>query len=129
MASPLFVVCQSGARESLQFAAMTASIAAVSGREVTVFLSMNALQHFLRRPAPEAPAEGEMGELLVSHHAPRFEELFRQAVELGEARLYACSMAMDVLGVKEAELAGHVAGALGLTKFLSDAEAGQLVVF
>jgi peroxiredoxin family protein len=129
MATPLFIVCQNGSRESLQFAAMTASVGAVSGREVTVFLSMNALQHFLRRPAPEAPAAGPMGELLGTRKAPRFEDLFQQAVELGDAKVYACSMAMDLLEVGEDDLAGYLAGALGLTKFLSDAEAGQLLVF
>lgn len=129
MATPMFIVCQNGSRESLQFAAMTASIGAVSGREVTVFLSMNALQHFLRRPSPEAPAAGPVGELLQARHAPKFEDLFRQAVELGDARIYACSMAMDLLDMVEDDLAEYLAGAQGLTKFLSDAEAGQLLVF
>lgn len=129
MSPPMFLICQSGQRETLQFAAMTASVAAVSGRPVTVFLSMNALAHFLRSPAPAAPAAGPMGELLVTRNAPPFEQLFRQAVELGDARILACSMAMDVMGITEADLAPHVAGVAGLTGFLSDAEAGQLLVF
>jgi peroxiredoxin family protein len=129
MAVPLFIVCQNGSRESLQFAAMTASVGAVSGRDVTVFLSMNALGHFLRRPSPEAPAAGPMGELLSTRKAPRFEDLFQQAVELGDAKVYACSMAMDLLEVGEGDLAEYLSGALGLTKFLSDAEEGQLLVF
>ena len=70
-----------------------------------------------------------MGALLESRKAPRFEDLFRQAVELGDAKIYACSMAMDLLRVGEDDLAEHLAGALGLTKFLSDAEAGQLLAF
>ncbi len=129
MAVPIFIVCQNGSRESLQFAAMTASVAAVSGRAVTVFLSMNALRHFLRRPSAPAPTAGAMGELLEARKAPRFEDLFQQAVELGDAKIYACSMAMDLLEVDENDLAEHLAGRLGLTKFLSDAEAGQLLAF
>ena len=129
MSPPMFLICQSGQRETLQFAAMTASVAAVSGRPVTVFLSMNALAHFLRSPSPAAPAGGPMGELLATRNAPPFEQLFRQAVELGDARILACSMAMDVMGITEADLAPHVAGVAGLTGFLSDAEAGQLLVF
>ncbi|MDE2007831.1 MAG: DsrE/DsrF/DrsH-like family protein, partial [Rhodospirillales bacterium] len=116
MTAPMFIICQSGAREALQLAAMTASVAAVSGRAVTVFLSMNALPHFLRAPAPVAPAGGKAGALLAASTAPPFEQLFRQAVELGDARLYACSMAMDLFGVAEDALAPHVAGALGLTR-------------
>ncbi|WP_237747356.1 hypothetical protein [Acidithiobacillus thiooxidans] len=43
-------------------------------------------------------------------------------MELGDAKIWACSMAMDVLGVKEDGMEEIVAGPLGLTKFLSDAE-------
>ena len=129
MAPSLFVVCLSGSRETLQFAAMTASVAAVSGREVCVFLSMNALRYFTRTPAPAAPAEGEMGRLLETRNVPPFEYLFQQAVELGDAKIYACSMAMDVSDTTDHDLKDYVTGPLGLTKFLSDAEAGQLLVF
>ena len=129
MAPSLFVVCLSGSRETLQFAAMTASVAAVSGREVCVFLSMNALRYFTRTPAPAAPAEGEMGRLLETRNVPPFEYLFQQAVELGDAKIYACSMAMDVSDTTADDLKAYIAGPLGLTKFLSDAESGQLLIF
>ena len=129
MAPSLFVVCLSGSRETLQFAAMTASVAAVSGREVSVFLSMNALLHFTNKPVAPAPAEGEMGRLMASRNVPAFEHLFQQAVELGDAKIYACSMAMDVSDTTDRDLKDYVTGPLGLTKFLSDAEAGQLLVF
>jgi|BEDMetMinimDraft_2_1075160.scaffolds.fasta_scaffold04314_3 peroxiredoxin family protein len=128
MSPPLFIVCHSGQRESLQFAAMTASVAAVSGRAVTVFLSMNALAPFLRHgPAPGVA--GEAGRLIETKGAPSFKTLFEQAVELGEAKIYACSMAMDLFGVKEEALEPYIAGVMGLTKFLSDAESGQLLAF
>ena len=126
---PMFIICRSGTHETLQFAAMTASVAAVSGRAVTVFLTMGALPHFMRAPAAPPPVEGMMGERLAASAAPPFGQLFEQAVELGDAKIHACSMAMDLLGATEADLAPHVDGVLGLTRFLSDAEAGQLVVF
>ncbi len=125
----LFVICLSGAREKLQFAAMAASVAAVCGRPVSVFLSMNAFPFFLKDAPKTAPSEGKLGEILEAKKAPPFQHIFEQAVELGDAKIYACSMAMDVSGVREDQLAGHVAGAMGLSKFLSEAEAGQLVVF
>jgi peroxiredoxin family protein len=125
----LFIVCLSGSRERLQFAAMTASVAAVSGRAVSVFLSMNALPYFVAGSAASPEPEGPVGAMLDAKHAPSVLHLFEQAVELGEAKLYACSMAMDVLGVSEDGLAPILSGPMGLTKFLSDAESGQLVVF
>lgn len=129
MATPLFIICQSGTREALHMAAMVASVAAVSGRPVTVFVSMNALAHFLRRKSPEAPAAGPAGDLLATRNAPRFEDLFQSAVELGDARIYACSMAMDLVGLEDHDLAEHMAGTMGLTAFLAEAEAGQLLAF
>ena len=48
MSNKVPVVVISGDREQLQMAAMLASVAAVSGSEVTVFLSMNAMRYFQR---------------------------------------------------------------------------------
>ncbi len=127
--SKLFIICLSGQREKLQFAAMTASVAAVSGSEVFVFASMNAFPFFIRGHDKDAPAEGLMGELLAQKHVPSFYQIFEQAVDLGDAKIYACSMAMDVLGIQKAELEPIVSGLMGLTKFLSDAEGAQILTF
>jgi peroxiredoxin family protein len=125
----LFVVCLTGTREKLQFAAMTASVAAVCGRPVSVFLSMNALPFFLKDPPKAAANEGALGEMMDAKKAPSFQHIFEQAVDLGDAKIHACSMAMDVMGLREDQLAGCVSGPLGLTKYLNDAEGGQIVVF
>jgi len=127
--SGLHIVCLSGTLEKLQFAAMTASVGAACGRSVTVFVSMNAVAHFLKTPPSKASPEGPFGVAMSGKSVPAFEKLFEQSVDLGDAAIYACSMAMDVLGVQEADLAPHVKGAMGLTKFLSDAEEGQVMVF
>ena len=124
-----YVFCLSGTREKLQFAAMASSVAAVCGRPVTIFLSMNAFPLFLKDGPKSAPTEGAFGEAMAGKNVPPFDTIFRQAVELGDAKIYACSMAMDVMGAKEGDLADHVSGVMGLTKFLSDAEGGQLVTF
>ena len=123
------VVAVSGSLERLQMAAMVASVGAVSGHQVTVFLSMNALGHFVKGSTLKAPVEGEMGELIASKKVPGFKTLFEQAVELGEAKIYPCSMAMDVLGVEQEALEDYLENATGLTKFLHDAQDGQVWTF
>lgn len=120
------VMVTSGNREQLQMAAMVASVGAVSGSEVTVFLSMNALKFFLKDNSDKAPAEGEVGKLLEEKNAPDFMELFGQAVEYGDAKIFPCSMAVDILGVKQDDLQSFVSEPLGLTAFLSDASEGQV---
>jgi len=124
------VMLVSGVRERLQMAAMVASVGAVSGYQVSVFLSMNALAYFVDDDNPKvAPTEGHFGELLASKNTPPFLELFQQAVELGDARIYPCSMAMDILELKKADMAEYVEESMGLTRFLDVASGGQLWSF
>lgn len=127
--SKICVVVVSGSLERLQMAAMVASVAAVSGHESLVFLSMNALPYFVKGSETAAPVEGKMGELMQEKKVPPFKTLFEQAVELGDAKLYPCSMAMDVLGVGKSDLEDYLGEATGLTKFLDDAKDSQVWTF
>jgi peroxiredoxin family protein len=129
MSSKISIVVVSGARERLQMAGMIASVGAVSGNEVCVFLSMNALQYFRKGATEPAPPEGAFGKLLESKKAPPFKQLFQSAVELGDAKVYPCSMAVDVLGTDEKDLEPWLGEPMGLTKFLSDAHGGQVWSF
>jgi peroxiredoxin family protein len=128
---PLFIVLCSGEHEKVQMAAMTASVAAVSERPVSVFVSMNAMFVFERGIAADARYRGgRMSGLLNERGAPDAVDLFRTAKDLGELTVHACSMALDVLGWDMDRLEeGVFDGPLGLTRFLSDAEEGQLVTF
>ena len=124
MAEKINLIVLSGERERLQMAAMIASVGAVSGYEVNVFLSMNAMPFFLKGAGEQAPSEGPFGDLLEEKKVVGFMTLFEQAVTLGDAKVYACSMAMDVLGAKKDDLAEYVTEPLGLTKFMEIAQEG-----
>ena len=127
--STLYILLCSGEHEKVQMAAMIGSVAAVSERPVEVFVSMNALLAF----AKDAPADkryhgAAFSKLLKEKKAPDPINLFRQGRELGDLKLWACSMALDVQGWELDHLEeGLFEGALGLTKFLSDAEGGQFI--
>jgi peroxiredoxin family protein len=123
------IIVVSGAHERLQMAAMLASVGAVSGNEVSVFLSMNAVQYFVKGDDTPAPAEGPFGELMAQKKVPPFRTLFEQAVELGDAKVHPCSMALDVMGVEPAGLESYLGEPLGLTKFLDDARGAQVWTF
>lgn len=120
------VMVTAGSREQLQMAAMVASVGAVSGNDVTVFVSMNAMKFFVKDSTDKAPADGEMGVLLEEKNAPDFKELFAQAVEYGDAKIFPCSMAVDIMELKQDDLESFVSEPLGLTAFLSDASEGQV---
>lgn len=62
-----------------------ASVGAVSGNDVRVLLSMNALPPFRRRVPSVAPAEGDMGTTLASNNVPPVNQRLDRAAELGTA--------------------------------------------
>jgi peroxiredoxin family protein len=125
----LYILLCSGEHEKIQMAAMMASVAAVSERPVEVFVSMNAINAFAKGvPADKRYYGGAYSKLLKEKKAPDAMMLFQQGRELGDLKLWACSMALDVQGWELDKLEdGLFDDALGLTKFLSDAESGQFV--
>lgn len=129
MSQKINIVCVSGTREKLQMAAMIASVAAAIGDDVSVFFSMNALPLFVKGETADPPAEGEFGALIAQKGVPPFRRLFEQAADLGGAKLLPCSMAVDLLKIKEDELPKEFGPPTGLTHFLSEAEGGQLLTF
>jgi peroxiredoxin family protein len=129
MSRRIHIVVVSGSHERLQMAAMMASVGAVSGNDVRVFLSMNALPPFRKGAPSAAPAEGDVGALLAGKNVPPFKQLFENAVELGDAQLLPCSMAMDLLGYEAEDLEPYMGKATGLTKFLNEAAEGQILCF
>jgi len=123
------VVVVSGTRERLQMAAMVASVAAVSGVEVTIFLSMNAVPYFIKGASADPPSEGAFGDLVVKRKAPDFKTLFKQAVELGDAKILPCSMALDIAGIDADTLESFLGEPTGLTSFLDAARDAQVWTF
>lgn len=126
---PLYVLLCSGEHEKVQMAAMIASVGAVSDRPVEVFVSMGALAIFAKAAQAEGRYHGgAFARLMREKGAPDALNLLHQGRELGELKVWACSMALDLHGWEIDDLVeGLFDGALGLTSFLSDAESGQLV--
>lgn len=129
MSQKMSIVLVTGTREKMQMAAMIASVAAATGTDVNVFLSMNALSYFIKGNSDVAPVEGEMGKLMEQKGVPPFKQLFQQAVELGDAKILPCSMALDMLHVGKDDLDPELGPPTGLTRFLSDAEGGEILTF
>ncbi len=95
----LYILLCSGEHEKLQMAAMMASVAAVSERPVEVFVSMNAILAFAKdTPADKRYHGGAFSKLLKEKHAPDPIDLVPPGQELGDLKLWACSMALDVQG-------------------------------
>ena len=135
MDEPLNLVLFSGTDDKLQAAAVLAAGAAALGRPVNVFLQYWALDAFRAARidrdhglATEAGAEGRAHvDALRAAGQVSWAETLRQAKDLGSVDIEACSLSMDLLAIKPADLDPLVDGVEGITAFYLNAGAGQVV--
>jgi peroxiredoxin family protein len=132
---PVSLVLFSGTDDRLTAAAVLAAGAAALGRPVHIFLQYWALDAFradkidARRPL--APEAGEAGAAAVAQMRAAGQqpwvETFRQAKDIGEVDIQACSLSMDLLNLAPDDLDPIVDGVEGVAAFYVNAGAGQVV--
>jgi peroxiredoxin family protein len=135
MDEPLNLVLFSGTDDKLQAAAVLTAGAAALGKPVNVFLQYWALDAFRRDRiagdhglAPEAGGEGRRHvDDLRRAGQVSWADTLRQAKDLGEVDIQACSLSMDLLAIDEADLDPLVDGVEGVTAFYINAGEGQVV--
>ena len=135
MDDSLNLVVFSGTDDKLQAVAVLTAGAAALGRKVNLFLQYWALDAFTKAKierdhglAPEAGDEGRaaVDALAKAGQAP-WAETLRQAKDLGEVDIQACSLSMDLLHLEEEDLDPLVDGVEGVTAFYLNAGEGQIV--
>ena len=135
MDDSLNLVLFSGTDDKLQAAAVLAAGAAALGKPVHVLLQYWALDacradrievdHGL---APEAGDAGRSAvDALREAGQASWAETFRQAKDLGDVDIEACSLSMDLLHLEESDLDPLVDGVEGVTAFYLNAGEGQVV--
>ncbi|HEY6609148.1 MAG TPA: hypothetical protein VI277_08140 [Candidatus Limnocylindria bacterium] len=135
MGEPLAISLFSGTDDRLNAAAVLVAGAAALGRPIHVFLQYWALDAFRvgevdaeHSLAPEAGSEGLAAvRRLREAGQASWSETFRQAKEIGEVDIQACSLSMDLLGITPSDLDPLVDGVEGVTAFWVAAERGQVV--
>jgi peroxiredoxin family protein len=135
MDEPLNLVLFSGTDDKLQAAAVLTAGAAALGKPVNVFLQYWALDAFRRDRiardhglAPEAGPEGRTHvDDLRRAGQVSWADTLRQAKDLGEVDIQACSLSMDLLDLEQTDLDPLVDGIEGVTAFYLNAGAGQVV--
>ena len=135
MDDSLNLVVFSGTDDKLQAVAVLTAGAAALGKKVNLFLQYWALDAFTKAKierdhglAPEAGDEGRaaVDALAKAGQAP-WAETLRQAKDLGEVDIQACSLSMDLLHLEEEDLDPLVDGVEGVTSFYLNAGEGQIV--
>ncbi len=133
MSDTLSLVLFSGTDDRLQAAAILAAGASALGRPVDVLLQSWAVEAFRSdRPTGRlqlAPEAGEVGERARDRADGKLAWLdtFRQAKELGEVTIQACSNSLDFLEIDATQLDPIVDGCAGVATFFMKAEDGQIL--
>ena len=126
------IVLASEEFERVQAVSMIASVASMSDTPVEVFVTMNGLNAFEKEAVENMDFEGGR----VAHammeaedvEVPLFTEQLEQARQIGPLNVYACELAMDLLGT---EMDDYVEGVfedtLGVSGFLNRAKDKQVI--
>ena len=135
MERPLAISLFSGTDDRLNAAAVLIAGAAALGRPVHVLLQYWALDAFrtdnIGRDHGLAPEAGPRGANAVRRLArlgqASWAETLRQAKELGQIDIEACSLSMDLLELSESDLDPLVDGVEGVTAFWMAAEDAEVL--
>jgi peroxiredoxin family protein len=130
---PLNLVLFSGTDDKLQAAAILTAGAAALGKPVHIFLQYWALDAFradrIGRPLPLAPEAGPDGaanvERMRKQGQQSWAQTLRDAKDIGEVDIQACSLSMDVLEITPDQLDPLVDGVEGVASFYVNAGDGQ----
>ncbi|MBF0280975.1 MAG: DsrE/DsrF/DrsH-like family protein [Zetaproteobacteria bacterium] len=149
------IVCFSGDFDKIVAAYTIATGAAATNREVTLFFTfwgLNALKkrqghswlgkdflsrmfNFIMGGRKNLPlsrlnfagmSPGLMSGMMKKNNVASLEELFEAADALG-VRIYACEMAMHILGLKREDLEDSVADVVGVATFLNESEDAHII--
>lgn len=125
--STFSVVLFSGTDDKLNAAAVLAVGAAAMGRKVNVLVQYWALEAFREGGVlkdhgvvPEAGPDG--ASLVQRHHGAHWTELFRQAKEVGEVGIHACSLSMEMFDLELSDLDQLVDDQEGVAAFFAEVD-------
>jgi peroxiredoxin family protein len=125
--STLSLVMFSGTDDRLNAAAVLTAGAAAMGRKVNIFLQYWALDAFRadrvlkdHGVAPEAGPDG--AELMQRHGSLHWSEIFRQAKDIGDVKIHACSLSMEMFDIQVEDLDPLADGQEGVASFFMDVD-------
>ncbi|PRR75020.1 DsrE/DsrF/DrsH-like family protein [Neomoorella humiferrea] len=126
----LSVILLSGELEKLQAGCLVGSVASMSGMEVNIFVTMEALRAFRKDVinARDFKTAGEVGREMLNKKVDLFYQLLENGKEMGNLRVFGCAMAMDLMGWQKEDLIDLFDDVIGVTAFLGKAAGSQVIV-
>jgi peroxiredoxin family protein len=137
MEERMSLIVFSGTVDKLMAASILATGGAAMGLEVEVFLTTWGLEAFRKdeyktntKVSKDFEEYGPvMMEQMMAKKVPSWMENFKSAIEVGDVKIYACSMTMELFDIKLADLEPIVTDVTGVATFVERAREGRITLF
>ncbi|OGS61629.1 MAG: hypothetical protein A3K59_00475 [Euryarchaeota archaeon RBG_19FT_COMBO_69_17] len=137
MPNKLSMVVFSGTVDKLYPAAIMASGAVAMGMDVEIFLTFYGLDSF-RQGQPQTNQKMDvnyaelapmLAQLMKEKNVPSWYDMLLQAKSMGNVKVHACAMTLDLMGMKKEHLDPIVDDVVGVGEFVSNAKEGEITLF
>lgn len=132
----LSMVVFSGTLDKLMPVGIMAAGGVAMGQDVEIFLTFWGLMAFKKGGAANLPISKEfeqmgpmMMEIMQQKNVPSFMDTLKMAKEIGNVRVYACGMTMDLFGLTMDDMDEVVDGIAGVAEFINSAKEGKMTLF
>ena len=137
MEDRMSIIVFSGTVDKLMAASILTTGGAAMGLEVEVFLTTWGLEAFRKdnyktnmKISKDFEEYGPvMMEQMMAKKVPSWMENFKNAREIGDVKIYACSMTMELFGMKLQDLEPIVDDVTGVAVFVERAKEGKITLF
>jgi len=137
MEERMSLIVFSGTVDKLMAASILATGGAAMGLEVELFLTTWGLEAFRkghyktnRKVSKDFEEYGPvMMEQMMAKKVPSWMENFKNAMEVGEVKIYACSMTMELFDMKLSDLEPVVTDVTDVATFVERAKDGRITLF
>jgi len=137
MAERMSIIVFSGTVDKLMAASILGTGGAAMGMEVEIFLTTWGLEAFRKdsyKTNMKVSSDFEeyapiMMEQMMAKKVPSWMDNFTNAKEIGDVKIYACSMTMELFGMKLEDLEPIVEDVTGVAVFVERAKEGQITLF
>jgi len=137
MAERMSIIVFSGTVDKLMAASILGTGGAAMGMEVEIFLTTWGLEAFRKdgyKTNMKVSKDFEeyapvMMEQMMAKKVPSWMDNFKNAKEIGDVKIYACNMTMELFGMKLEDLEPIVEDVTGIATFVERAKEGKITLF
>ena len=137
MAEKMSMIVFSGTVDKLYPVGILASGAVAMGMDVEIFVTFWGLNAFRKDQIKEnkriskdfEELGGAMMQMMQAKNVPSWYNILKQAKEVGNVKIHACSMTMDLMGLTKEHLDDIVDDVVGVGSFIDIAKDSKITLF